>query len=93
MNERHAPAPWKVEPFVDAIHIHDANGEMVCDVSDRKIAGVGMPPENAQLIAAAPDMLTMLIRIRDCGDLNEFPSTLSVLNSVIAKAQGVMPDR
>jgi hypothetical protein len=61
---QHAPGPWKVKPYVDAIDILDTNGVPVAHLADRAIADyVGMPPENARLIAAAPDMLSALLYI------------------------------
>ena len=54
---KHAPSPWKIEPYVDAIDILDANGNAVAHLADRRIDHVGMPPDNARLIVVAPALL------------------------------------
>ena len=49
-----APRPWKIVPYVDAIHVMDADGACVLSLSDRPITDFGsLPPENARLIVAA----------------------------------------
>ena len=54
-----AKPPWKIEPYVDGIDIFDAENMLILSMSDRQI-GTGEPPENARLIAAAPDLLAAL---------------------------------
>ena len=56
----HTPGPWSVKPSVDAIEIVDANERAVASVSDRMIIWDGIPPDNASLIAAAPELLEAL---------------------------------
>lgn len=91
----HAPLPWTIEPYVDAIRIHDANGDMVCDLSDRRIDLTGMPPENARLIVrsanchadllAACERALGMIDVCVWGGMSSYRS----IKSAIAKAKGV----
>jgi hypothetical protein len=53
----HTPGPWKVEPYVDGIDILDADGLPVASLADRPLDAQGLPPGNARLIAASPDLL------------------------------------
>lgn len=49
----HAPTPWSIHPYVDAIIINDRDGVPVASLSDRELGGDGMPPDNAKRIVTA----------------------------------------
>lgn len=62
-NIKHTPGPWTVK-WLDVSHamIYDASG---MNVVPRMIAERGAPTEaNARLIAAAPDLLSEIERLR-----------------------------
>ena len=63
MKTKFSPGPWDVQPFVDAIFIVDVNGDRVAELSDRRFDMQGMPPANARLINAAPELLTICEKI------------------------------
>jgi hypothetical protein len=85
-----APAPWSIEPYVDAIDILDANGVPVAHVADRRIDAIGSPPENARLLVAAPDLLAALKRLVICvgGKYGQFAADAEAAYIAIAKAEG-----
>jgi hypothetical protein len=84
---KHAPGPWCFEPFVDAIHVLDAHGEKVCTLSDRDTHKQGLPPANARLIAAAPELLEIATRIANGG--MSYPTPLrKQAEAVVAKIAG-----
>lgn len=57
----HAPGPWSIHPYVDAIIINDRDGVPVASLSDRAISRVGMPPENAKRIVTAVNCFDELL--------------------------------
>jgi hypothetical protein len=94
---QHAPGPWRVQPYVDAIDILDANEEEVAYLADRAIAVDGMPPENARLIAAAPDLLAACEAARELALVGTiegrvtheaFAELLDAVVAAIARAKG-----
>lgn len=94
---KHTPGPWDVLPYVDAIKILDSNGSSIALVCDRWTDEPGMPPDNARLIAAAPDMLAALQRLCEQAEMTEdyrdsFDGTLvnacKQARAAIAKAKG-----
>jgi hypothetical protein len=89
---QHAPGPRRVQPYVDAIDILDANEEEVAYLADRAIAVDGMPPENARLIAAAPDLLkaceVMLADLLEMEDIVGVRASVVYGRAAIAKAKG-----
>jgi hypothetical protein len=57
--------PYKIEPYVDGIDIHDVNGHKVASIADRHIHDELSPPVIARLLAAAPDLLDALEYLRE----------------------------
>lgn len=98
MEFKHSPAPWVVEDNGSYFDIKEKNGysnlsdvcasQMMYDNKEHKKDGVAYA--NACLIAAAPELLGELIRLRnivasykqDSGD------NLDITDAVIAKALG-----
>ena len=78
---KHTPGPWKEVRLVGGSHrVTTAAG---CSIAEAFGAGVTDAP-NAKLIAAAPDMLAELKRLRDVvGD-----EDVDCIEAVIAKAEG-----
>ncbi|MEQ5536314.1 hypothetical protein ABN309_05735 [Providencia rettgeri] len=81
MEFKHSPAPWMATKREFFIELYDDNGSYV---------GLTNSTANAHLIAAAPELLSELIRLRnivasykqDSGD------NLDITDAVIAKALG-----
>lgn len=46
-----------VHSYVDEIDVKAADGSDIAYIADRDLDSVGMPPDNARLIAAAPKLL------------------------------------
>lgn len=67
----HAPTPWSIHPYVDAIIINDRDGVPVASLSDRELGGDGMPPDNAKRIVTAvncfDDLLAALEQVLNTG--------------------------
>jgi hypothetical protein len=53
--------PWRIEPYVDAIHIHGADGSMVADIADKPVSDEATPPDNARLIVRAVNLHDELV--------------------------------
>lgn len=83
---KHAQGPWNVD------------GKLIIDAGDNGIASC-YSEANAQLIAAAPELLEALIEIKNTIEVGVLESTLNNkpcrellidgLNKLIAKAEGV----
>ncbi len=70
MNTKHTPGPWKtvIGPSTCAVTTsNDAPKQAgICRILDKSVAYIdGEAQANARLIAAAPDMLVLLIRVLD----------------------------
>ena len=81
----HTPGPWRVyppRPFRTGLEVHVARAEGVRGPLVATVTDENGP--NAHLIAAAPDMLAELKRLRDVvGD-----EDASCIDAVIAQAEG-----
>ena len=91
----HAPAPWKVQPYVDGIDILDANHEVVATLADRWFGSTGTPPENARIIAASPELLAAceagLAWFKSESALEEINPVIRGFKAAISKAKGEQP--
>lgn len=86
--DAHAPPPWKVVPYVDAIDIVDANGDEVAHLADRDLRLIGMPPANARLIAAAPDLLAACKQVLAAGEEWAGTKAWDMCRDAVAEAEG-----
>ncbi|MDH2365420.1 hypothetical protein [Providencia rettgeri] len=77
MEFKHAPAPWMATKREFFIELYDDNGSYV---------GLTNSTANAHLIAAAPELLALLMKLDRIGGLGL--STHKEIQSVIAKALG-----
>ena len=81
---KHTPGPWVIgKQDHDVITVDTANGTAICDVyvdSDDR-------PANANLIAAAPDLLEACERLLD-GGWPHAEADIELACSAIAKAKG-----
>ena len=87
---KHTPGPWIIgKQDHDVITVDTANGTAICDVyvdSDDR-------PANANLIAAAPDLLAALVRLERMVSkmrqtLDDIDPALEPARAAIAKAKG-----
>lgn len=96
---KHMPGPWQIDarlwfPTNSKIEkgplrytIKGPNGELVCDCFRRDDEG----NVDANLIAAAPDMLAALKEVIACNQMSEYPhlcAALTMARLAIAKAEG-----
>ncbi|EMG6526461.1 hypothetical protein REJ27_001122 [Providencia rettgeri] len=88
MEFKHSPAPWSIDELVQcSIHSGD---KCIALINDANHFSSGEHKANSHLIAAAPELLSELIRLRnivasykqDSGD------NLDITDAVIAKALG-----
>lgn len=98
--DKHAPTPFKIQPYVDGIDILDANGAIVAHLADREIADAdGAPPGNAKFIARACnsydallDALKTIVRmngyIQELGRPIVWRQAMEVARDAIANAEG-----
>lgn len=95
----HTPGPWVVAG--DSIHDRETKyesdgartGDTACRIATTEImARQGEQEANARLIAAAPDMLKMLLELQECAEYwSEYDVPLGIvgrLNETIRKARG-----
>ena len=98
----HTPGPWKVDSSMIStgwVLVTNSNGDVVANVNTE--TGPDIPPlvsikmaalSNAHLIAAAPDMLKMLLELQECAEYwSEYDVPLGIvgrLNETIKKARG-----
>lgn len=86
-NAKHTPGPWKVERGNQAIYV-SAEGGAVARVFPSDLSDDG----NAQLIAAAPELLEALEAMREFCDSNDWGSVPRHLErsirDALAKAKG-----
>lgn len=85
MADEHTPGPWDVQPPFSGMPsrwlVTSADG-VVCDLG----LNCGPQPANAQLIAAAPEMLAALKAIAADASAYQWHG---VVRALIAKAEGV----
>ena len=88
----HTPGPWEAHPFGDNCYEILAGDNTVCDVPQDP-SSPGRSEHDAQLIAAAPKLLSLLRRMVQY--VNEYPTGGYHMNDVlreclaaIAKAEG-----
>lgn len=96
----HTPGPWKVIP---PAHGHETEYLCVSLDAEDNYTTLEMLPDDARLIAAAPDLLTaaeavqsimwMAREYADGGgthsiEMQEYIAALTVLNNALAKAKG-----
>ncbi|MEQ5518459.1 hypothetical protein [Providencia rettgeri] len=93
MEFKHSPAPWAVDDNGIFFEITREDGLRVADIcssqhlyDDSKHHRNGVAYANACLIAAAPELLALLIKLDRIGGLGL--STHKEIQSVIAKALG-----
>lgn len=74
---QHTPGPWNIDDGdSDAFGIFDDDGHPIAYLSERPLGGMGIrgrlvDKANATLMAAAPDLLETLIKLRE----GNFPGT------------------
>lgn len=90
---RHTPGPWEIGTNKEAdirqnVPIWGPDGQAVCWAEDRG----GERRDNAQLIAAAPDLLAAAEAALDVlhygSSIEAHVATVATLGAVIAKARG-----
>ncbi|MGW1370152.1 hypothetical protein [Providencia hangzhouensis] len=81
MEFKHSPAPWMATKREFFIELYDDNGSYV---------GLTNSTANAHLIAAAPELLEQLIRLRNkiASYKPDDDDDLDIVDAVIAKALG-----
>jgi hypothetical protein len=80
--------PYKIEPYVDGIDIHDVNGRKVASIADRDIHDELSPPVIARLLAAAPDLLEACDAYLYCKDVQELSDANRKMREAVCKAKG-----
>lgn len=98
MKTKHTPGPWQIEGVGNIRTIFMATGTSaypvaVVEVDKLKRFGSGDLDATASLIAAAPEMLGALLRLRNMLILNQdflhkYQDTADLMNAAIAKATG-----
>lgn len=92
MKPKYTPGPWTVHSKVDGLEgigIHSANGGYIYVATIHGPGSRGNIPSeaNARLIAAAPELLEALFKIRDDATLDS-SDVVAICNAAIAKATG-----
>ena len=77
----HTPGPWKARMNCDVMA-----GERL--VADCMTGWLREDRANARLVAAAPEMLDMLIELQECSNWNTLVDIAERLDAVISKAKG-----
>ncbi len=101
---KHAPTPYRIQPYVDGIDILDADGLPVAHIADRAIHMIDIPPSNSafivracnchdELVAAMTAMLDTHGMHGPCkmNNCSECKHARSKATLAIAKATGVTP--
>ena len=86
---KHTPGPWVVYEFVDGYEIRSPEAECWVATASDPEAGWGAigREEDARLIAAAPDLLEALERVKETGVyFGAVPHDM--VNAALAKAKG-----
>ena len=86
MSAKHTPGPWKYNGKTD---IYGASGATICELY-RGYEHISECQANANLIAAAPDLLEALTRLRDAekAPRGEWIDAIANADIAIAKAKG-----
>ena len=80
--QQYTPGPWQF--MLDGFYINNSTGECIAE-----IYGWGdLRDANANLIAAAPDLLEALKKVADHFRESGFEKTLNLIDPIIAKAEG-----
>lgn len=85
---QHTPGPWHHNSDPDPQHIFSANNMLIAMVA------IGCGRKNANIIAAAPEMLDALLLVANSGPLNNGlrdENTMRIVHEAIAKATGHSP--
>ena len=100
---KHTPGPWKIcwngdstafdnEPFAYALDVGPGRTTSICRVRhgacDDEYGGKDAIKANANLIAAAPDMLEALKNLENDDGKAMPPSAWALVQNAIAKAEG-----
>jgi hypothetical protein len=85
---KHTPGPWQVEKESGSHSITNRSfeGDEWCIAEVYKETDMAMA--NANLIAAAPDLLEALIDVRRALEMANFTGELAVVDAAIARAKG-----
>lgn len=85
---KHTPGPFKVVACNENLEIQTADGKCLADCWSYDINSNAEEMEaNANLFAAAPEMLAALNRVADLED-SDFDGTVSAVRKAIALAKG-----
>lgn len=97
----HTPGPWRaVDHYSDMVSVVDSRGREVVEArcyvgilgshaSARPYIGAAEQAANARLVAAAPELLFELRRVRDIiASVGGCEANLAVIDDVIARATG-----
>ena len=69
---KHTPGPWKIDNSLDAVNEREATGMYQIITERGTVIAETMAEQGADLIAAAPDLLDLLVALR-----NEFQAWAS----------------
>jgi hypothetical protein len=83
---KHTPGPWRVETERAYIHIMPSENLAICELWRRGNPELEMA--NARLIAAAPDLLELLMELQDIVFLTRNNELHTRMEAAIAKATG-----
>jgi hypothetical protein len=87
----HTPGPWQAKGgFVDAVVEQNKSPKPICECTRHTFQGVGEAEANAWLVAAAPDLLHLVIEAEGLMPLGTAKRAQWVerAGAVIANAQG-----
>lgn len=93
---KHTPGPWWIDEDGDYLCICEGEANEFGEREEVALLHCNRPslratqPQNARLIAAAPELLAALKMADDCvwGDVSEVAAWLSIAKSAINKAEG-----
>ena len=89
MESKHTPGPWKLAPETEGVFVD--NGRVTVCRLDFDMSNSGKNVSDAQLIAAAPDLLAACYFALDklgAGRLDTRMDAREVLEAAIARAKG-----
>lgn len=95
MNVKHTPGPWFTGELLANVYFGNKSGEMIAQCGGFKFKQKmeGESEANACLIAAAPDLLDVLLRMTEYADdgtpIHPSDNLMAEARAAVAKAVGV----